>query len=390
MERNKHRSSAPFHFPTWAEIDLTAIRHNVRVLQEHAGPGVEIIAVVKANAYGHGAGPVSRAALEAGARSLAVARVEEGVALREAGLAAPIMVMGYALPVQATAIVAHRLTPTVNTLALAGALSRAAAGQPQPWLVYLKVDTGMGRFGLLPDEVVPFARALRTHPNLQLAGLWTHFAVADEADKTYTRWQIQRYQEVVAALEAAGINIPCRIVANSAALLDLPEVHLDAGRVGIALYGLYPSPEVSRAVALRPALSLKARLGRVRVLPAGSDISYGRTYTTAREMPVGLVPVGYGDGYPRALSNRGQVLVGGRRVPIVGRVCMDQFMVDLTTVPQAQQDDEVVLIGAQGSERISAEQVASWLGTINYEVVTAISARVPRVYVDKEMAASYQ
>jgi len=388
LERNKRHSSDPVDVPAWAEIDLTAIRHNVRALQQQTGPGVETIAVVKANAYGHGAVPISRAALEAGAHSLAVARVDEGVALREAGLTAPIMVMGYALPAQATTIVAHHMTPTVNTLALAEAVSRAAAGQPQPWPIYLKVDSGMGRFGLLPDEVVPFARELLTYPNLQLAGLWTHFAVADEADKTYTRRQIQRYQDAVAALEAVEIAIPRRFVANSAALLDLPDVHLDAVRVGIALYGHYPSPEVSRAVSLRPALNLKARLGRVRVLPAGSDISYGRTYTTARNMPVGLVPVGYGDGYPRALSNLGQVLVGGRRVPIVGRVCMDQFMVDLTTVPQARQDDEVVLIGAQGGERISAEEVASWLGTINYEVVTAISARVPRVYVGEDRAAS--
>jgi alanine racemase len=367
--------------PVWAEIDLGAIRHNVRALRTHLGADVELVAVVKANAYGHGAVPVSVAALEAGADSLAVARTDEGVALREAGISVPVMVMGYALPAQAEAIVAADLIPTVNTMALAEALDRVAAHRPAPLPVYVKVDTGMGRFGLLPEEVLPFARQLLTRRHLTLAGLWTHYAVADEADKSYTRMQFQRYKQVVGALEAEGITIPKEFTANSAAALDLPEVHLDAVRVGIALYGLYPSEEVSRHVSLRPALSLKARLGRVRVLPPGSDISYGRTYTTTRETPIGLVPVGYGDGYPRALSNRGQVLVGGQRVPIVGRVCMDQFMVDLTTVPGAAEDDEVVLIGRQGDEVISTEEVASWLGTINYEVVTAISARVPRVYV---------
>ncbi|NOZ06797.1 MAG: alanine racemase [Chloroflexi bacterium] len=369
--------------PAWAEIDLSAIRHNVRALQNHAGSHVEIIAVVKANAYGHGAVPVSRAALDAGARSLAVARVSEGVALRQAGIDAPIFVMGYALPAEAESIVTHDLSPTVNTIALADSLEQLAVQHTRRLAVYLKVDTGMGRFGLLPDEVLPFAQQLLQRPHLRFSGLWTHFAVADEADKEYTHRQFQRYRQTVAILEDAGIPVPRKFTANSAAILDLPEMHLDAVRAGIALYGLYPSPHVSQDVALRPALSLKAHLGRVRKLPPGSDISYGRTYTTSRETPVGLVPVGYGDGYSRALSNRGKVLVRGHRVPIIGRICMDQFMVDLTTAPHATQDDEVVLIGSQGGERISAEEVASWLGTINYEVTTAIAARIPRHFVGR-------
>jgi len=367
--------------PAWAEIDLGAIRHNVHALQDHVGPHVEIIAVVKANAYGHGAVPVSRAALAAGARSLAVARVSEGVALRQTGIDAPIFVMGYALPAEAEAIVTHDLVPTVNTLSLADALEGHAAQRARRLPVYLKVDTGMGRFGLLPDEVLPFARQLLQRAHLLFSGLWTHFAVADEADKGYTHRQFQRYRQTVADLEAAGIAVSRKFTANSAAILDLPEMHLDAVRAGIALYGLYPSPDVSHDVALRPAFSLKARLGRVRKLPPGSDISYGCTYTTKRETPVGLVPVGYGDGYPRALSNRGEVLVHGHRVPIIGRICMDQLMVDLTAVPHAAQDDEVVLIGSQGDERIPAEEVASWLRTINYEVTTAIAARIPRHFV---------
>jgi len=238
-----------YETPVWAEIDLGAIRHNVRVLQDRVGPNVQLIAVVKANAYGHGAVAVSRAVLDAGASSLAVARVSEGVALRRAGITAPILVMGYSLPAEAGAIVADKLSPTVNTLALADALEHFAAQQSDTLPVYLKVDTGMGRFGLLPDEVLPFARNLQSRSHLHLAGLWTHYAVADEADKSYTWLQYRRYRQVVDTLESAGITLPQKFTANSAAILDLPDVHLDAVRAGIALYGLYPSQEVAGRAA---------------------------------------------------------------------------------------------------------------------------------------------
>jgi alanine racemase len=368
-------------FSVWAEIDLDAIVHNVAALKRHVGDRVAIMAVVKSNAYGHGAEPVARAALESGAAWLAVNRIGEGVALRQAGIGAPILVMGYSPAASAPAAVEGDLALTVTDLALAEALSATAgrAGKTVP--VHVKVDTGMGRFGLAPEEVVDFARALGRLPGLTLQGLFTHFAVADQADKSYTRRQFATYSQVSASLEAAGIPVPVRHVANSAATLDLPEMHLDAVRVGIAMYGLRPSQEVEPAVALRPALALKSRVGQVRRLPAGSSISYGRTFITERPSTMALISCGYGDGYARLNSNRGVVLVRGRRAPIRGRVCMDQFVVEVPDSAGVLRNDEVVLIGQQGDDRLSAEEVASWAETINYEVTTQLLPRVPRLYL---------
>jgi len=369
------------HHLTWAEVDLDAIAHNARGLKERAGEGTELMAVVKANAYGHGAVPVARTALENGASRLAVNRVLEGVELRQAGLTAPILILGYSLPGEAETIVRWDLTPTVTTVEGALALSAMSDRQGKVTPIHVKVDTGMGRFGLLPDEVVPFVRRIAKLPGLKLEGLFTHFAIADLADKTYTCRQFDRYMQVVRQLEDAGFTIPLKHVANSAADLDRPEMHLDMVRCGIALYGLRPSDEVEPAIPLKPAMALKSRVARVRTLPPGSSISYGCTYTTTRPTPVALVPVGYGDGYHRILSNKGSVLIGGKRAPIVGRVCMDQFVVDVTGHEGVRQDDEVVVFGRQGEEEISAEEVAALAGTINYEVVTSILPRVTRVYL---------
>ncbi|NIO68966.1 MAG: alanine racemase, partial [Anaerolineae bacterium] len=366
---------------TWAEVDLDAIAHNARGLKERAGEETELMAVVKANAYGHGAVPVARTALENGASRLAVNRTLEGVELRQAGLTAPILILGYSLPSEAETIVRWDLTPTVTTVEGALALSALSDRQGKVTPIHIKVDTGMGRFGLLPDEVVAFVRRIAELPGLKLEGLFTHFAVADLADKTYTRRQFDLYMWVVRQLEEAGFAIPLKHVANSAATLDLPEMHLDMVRCGIALYGLRPSDEVEPAIPLKPAMALKSRVARVRTLPPGSSISYGCTYTTTRPTPVALVPVGYGDGYHRILSNKGSVLIGGKRAPIVGRVCMDQFVVDVTGIEGVRQDDEVVVFGRQGEEEISAEEVAALAGTINYEVVTSILPRVTRVYL---------
>jgi alanine racemase len=369
------------HHLTWAEVDLDAIAHNARGLKERAGEGTELMAVVKANAYGHGAVPVARTALENGASHLAVNRTLEGVELRQAGLTAPILILGYSLPSDAETIVRWDLTPTVTTVEGALALSAMSDRQGKVTPVHVKVDTGMGRFGLLPDEVVPFVRRIAELPGLKLEGLFTHFAVADLADKTYTGRQFDRYMQVAQQLEEAGFTLPLKHVANSATNLDLPEMHLDVVRCGIALYGLRPSDEVEPAIPLKPAMALKSRVARVRTLPPGSSISYGCTYTTTRPTPVALVPVGYGDGYHRILSNQGSVLIGGKRAPIVGRVCMDQFVVDTTGIEGVRQGDEVVVFGRQGEEEISAEEVAALAGTINYEVVTSILPRVTRVYL---------
>ena len=369
------------HHLTWAEVDLDAIASNTRRLKEYVGERTELMAVVKANAYGHGAVPVARTVLANGASRLAVHRVIEGVELRRAGLTAPILVMGYSLPGEAEAIVRWDLTPTVTTVEGALALSAMSERQGKVTLVHVKVDTGLGRFGLLPDEVVAFVRRIARLPGLKLEGLFTHFAAADSADKTYTRRQFDLYMQVVRQLEEAGFAIPLKHVASSAATLDLPEMHLDMVRCGIALYGLRPSSQVEPAIPLQPAMALKSRVSRVRTLPPGSSISYGCTYTTTRPTPVALVSVGYGDGYHRLLSNKGSVLIGGQRAPIVGRVCMDQFVVDVTGIERVRQDDEVVVFGRQGEAEISAEEVAALVGTINYEVVTSILPRVTRVYL---------
>jgi alanine racemase len=366
---------------TYIEVDLEAIAHNVRAIKRHVGPRVALMAVVKANAYGHGALEVARTALQHGASRLAVARAAEGVHLREAGITDPILVMGYTLIHDIEEAVAHHLTLTVNDMASAETVSALAGRLGRAVPIHVKIDTGMGRFGLLPDEVLPFVDRLAALPGVWVEGLFTHFAVADLADKEYTRHQFRVFQRVRAQLEAANHRIPICHVANSAATLDLLEMHLDAVRAGIAIYGLRPSSEVDPAVPLRPALSLKGHVTRVRTLPAGASISYGRTYVTPRAMPVALIPVGYGDGYHRLISNRGAALINGQRAPIVGRVCMDQLVVDVSQTGPVAVNSEAVLIGRQGESCITAEEVATWAETINYEVTTALLPRVPRLYL---------
>lgn len=365
---------------TWAEIDLEAIAFNVRQFCEHIGPGAEVIAVVKANAYGHGAVRVAQAALEAGARRLAVHRDTEGVELRQAGIKADVMIMGYTPPDGADLIVEHRLTPSLITPEFAQALSARAVAAGVKIPVHIKVDTGMSRYGLLPEEVTGFAQAIRSLPGIMIEGLFTHFATADAFDQTYVRQQLAQFKQVLAALYQAGIQPRLVHACNSAAAMKLPEAHFNAVRPGIAMYGMNPSSEWEPVFEIRPALTLKSLVSRVRELPVGAGVSYGRTFITQRPTRVALVPVGYGDGYHRILSNKGQVLVRGRRAPILGRVCMDQFVVDVTDIPDVQQDDEVVLVGRQGEAQILAEEVAGWAGTINYEVTTSFLPRVQRLY----------
>jgi alanine racemase len=366
---------------TWAEIDLDAIAENVSAFQRHVGEKVEVIAVVKANAYGHGAVPVARTILGAGAASLAVHRAIEGIELRQAGIKAPILLMGYTPPDGARLVVEWELTPSMMTFEFAQVLSAyaSAVGIIQP--VHVKIDTGMNRYGLMPEEVVDFFQAVGRLPGIFVEGLFTHFATADWVDQTHTRQQLAVFNQVLQALRQAGFELPLVHAANSAAAMYLPESHFNAVRPGVALYGMHPSNEQPPAFSLRPALSLKSRVTRVRELSPSSGVSYGRTFLTTVPTQAVLVPVGYGDGYSRSLSNKGVVLIGGQRAAIIGRICMDQFVVNISGIQGVQQDDEVVLIGEQGGERILAEEVASLAGTINYEVTTALLPRVVRVYL---------
>lgn len=370
-------------FPTWIEVDLGAVRHNVRLLRSLLAPGVELVAVVKANGYGHGAVPVARAALEAGATRLAVARADEGLALRAAGIEAPIWVLGFVPERAAPICVQAGLTVTVARHTQATVLAAAARALGRmPLRVHLKVDTGLSRYGVLPEEAVPLAQAIVAHPELHLEGLWTHYAVAEQPDHPYTARQLAAFERVRTELAAIGLHPPILHTANSAAILR-GTGHFNCVRAGLTLYGLQPEPGVTVHPDLLPALTWKARLARVRTLAPGTSVSYGCTFTATRRTRVALVPAGYGDGYPRLLGNgRGAVLIKGERCPILGRVCMDNVVVDVDHVPTATEDEEVVLLGRQGADCISAEELAEWEGTINYEVVTRILPRPPRIYLE--------
>lgn len=365
---------------SWAEIDLDAIAFNIRAFKRQVGDKVMVIAVVKANAYGHGAIPVAEAALEAGAGMLAVHRMIEGVELRKAGLRAPTLILGYTPPDGADWVVDHQLTPSLTTWEFAQALSSRAIAQGAIVPVHIKVDSGMSRYGLLPGEVLEFLAAIAALPGLRLEGLFTHFATADESDQNHACQQLAVFKDVQAAARQAGFEFPLLHAANSAALMTLPEAYFDAVRPGIAMYGLNPSNEWSPPFEIRPALTLKSLVSRVRWLSPGAGVSYGRTFVASQPILAALAPVGYGDGYHRILSNTGYVLIRGQRAPILGRVCMDQFVVDVSAIPGVQQNDEVVLVGKQAGASIRAEQIAALAGTINYEVTTSLLPRVARLY----------
>jgi alanine racemase len=366
----------------WVEIDLGAVRDNVAALARVAQPAA-VMAVVKADGYGHGAEPVARAALDAGATWLGVALVEEGVSLREAGIDAPILVLSEPVPEAAAAVVAHRLTPVVYTPAGIDALAKAVAdvGAAEPLAVHLKVDTGMHRVGAATTDAVALARRVADRSELELAGVLTHLAVADEPDDPYTPEQLARFATVLADLDAAGLRPAVVHAANSAGLLAFPDARFDLVRAGIAVYGIPPAPELAGVAPLRPALALKARVSHVKVLDAGSRLSYGLRYRLDRPARIATVPIGYADGVPRNLAAvGGEVVVGGRRRPVAGTVTMDQLMVDVGD-DEVAVGDEVVLIGRQGAASVTAQEWADRLGTIAYEIVCGIGPRVPRRYV---------
>ncbi len=361
---------------TWAEVDLSAIKANIRYFLERTG--TQVMAIVKANAYGHGALPVAQAALDAGATWCGVARVKEALELRQAGLNCPILILGYPPENSYQEMIAERVSMTVWDLNQVRAISAAATQVNQPAHLHLKVDTGMSRLGIPPSDASALIQAAAQLPNVQIEGLFTHFARADEDDQSPSDHQEALFHSLLDRLDAAGIQIPLIHAANSAASLTRPAVYFNCVRVGIAMYGLHPSAECPLPSGFRPALRWKTVIAQVKTLPPGRGVSYGHEYTTTRSERIGTLPVGYADGFRRTAGN--QVLVRGQLVPVVGRVTMDQIMVQLDAVPEARQGDEVVLIGEQDGSRITAEEVAARWGTINYEVTSGISHRVPRVY----------
>ena len=382
------------HPLTWAEIDLSAYAHNIRELKRIARPPARLMAVVKANGYGHGAVEVAREAISNGAENLAVARINEAIPLREAGLEVPILIFGYSSPDLAPLIIEYELTQTVYALSTAKALAEHAVRHGKKINVHLKVDSGMGRLGLLlastngnPDknaiqDTVRTIKSITRLPGLTVEGIFTHFATADSADKSYANIQLNRFKELLNHLQKEGLEPPLRHAANSAALIDMPQSHLDMVRPGIATYGLHPSDEVNQSIIdLKPVMTLKSRVIHIKEVAAGFNISYGITFQTKHHTTIATVPVGYADGFNRLLSSRGHMLVHGRRVPIVGRVCMDLTMLDIGGVADVALEDEVVVFGRQGNETVTADEIASDLDTINYEVVSTITGRVPRVYL---------
>jgi alanine racemase len=379
----------------WAEIDLKAIAHNVAELRRITQPEARLMAVVKADGYGHGAIEIAQCALQNGAATLGVARIEEGIRIRQAGIQTPILIFGYTLPEQVADLLEYDLTPCVYAAASARNFSRRAASLGKKIKAHLKVDTGMGRLGQLPQnfrsdnstaiaaDALEETRTIAALDGLELEGICTHFATADSKDKTDAEKQLHLFITYLKRLQQAGLNPPVRHAANSAALIDMPQSHFDMVRPGIAIYGLYPSDEVQKnKVSLKPAMALKARIIHLKKVPAGFKVSYGGTHETQRPTTIATVPVGYADGLNRQLSNRGQMLVHGQRVPIIGRICMDLTMLDVGSIENVQVGDEAVIFGQQNNETLTVDEMAALLNTINYEIVSTITARVPRVYLE--------
>jgi alanine racemase len=368
--------------PVWAEIDLAAFRHNIETLSAIARPA-QLMAVVKGYAYGHGNPQCAQDALEAGATRLGVARVAEAFHLRESGITAPIHVFTEPPPEAAKTIVEHALTATVYTQEFAEELGRAAVQEGTSVPVHVKLDTGMHRVGLSPDDALDAISRMRNVDGISIEGAWTHLAVADVPDHPFTHKQLDLFDDLVGKIEAGGTPLAFKHVANSAATLSLAEAKYDLVRCGVACYGLWPGEQLVGAADLRPVMSLKARINMVKRVPAGEGLSYGLSYELDRPGQVVTVPAGYADGYDRRLSGTGDVLIEGKRYRVSGTVCMDQFMVDVGSSEFAS-GSVATLLGSDGAERVTAEELATLVGTINYEVTARIPSRVPRVYLNTE------
>lgn len=373
--------------PTWIEVDLDALAWNLKAVQTHLSSRCRIMAVVKADAYGHGAVPVCRRLEAEGVDALGVATTEEGLVLREAGLKAPILVLGPADADQISAMVDASLTPAISSAGSLDAVIAVGTKRSCRIPIHLKVDSGMGRLGLLPDQLPAALELLsRARDRVLLEGVFTHLACADDPDDPFTRAQIEMFDGILARVRDAGFKPQAVHAANSGAILHYPEAWFDTVRPGILLYGAHPSPR-SRRLDLKPVLSFRSRLVQVKELPAGSSVGYGRAFVTKRPGPIGIVPAGYADGLSRALAETGGALVHGHLVPYAGRISMDYATLDLAPVPGARVGDEVVLLGRQQEQTISADSFASWAGTIPYEALCGIGPRVPRLYLQAGVLA---
>ena len=360
----------------WAEINLSAVRHNLTEIRRHIQPSAKLCVVVKANAYGHGAVEVSKVAVEIGADFLAVATIEEGLQLRRAGFNLPILILSL-IPYDAAEIaVENKLTATVSDFELAKKISAAAVKFDTQAKIHLKIETGMGRIGIFPDDAIDIAEKISKLPNIEIEGVFSHFADADSSDKSFTLQQLEIFKNTCDKISERGINIKIRHIAESAAILEIPAAHLDMVRAGVITYGMYPSEFVKHTIEFQPVMKLVAKVAYVKEIPAGTSIGYGREYIAAKHAKIATIPLGYADGYIRAYKGF-HVEINGKIAPIVGRVCMDQFMVDVSEIPNVEIGNEVILFG---SEKISVDDAARHLNTINYEITCLVSNRVQRIF----------
>ena len=368
----------------WAEVDLDAIWENMVHMKENIAENTKILAVIKTDGYGHGGVPIAKMLEQLDFMfGYAAATYEEAHVLREAGVKKPILILGYTFPYCYEELIREEIRPAVYRRDTVEELAAAAAKVGQKAKVHIKVDTGMGRIGITPDEEgLEFVRFLIEHPELEVEGIFTHFAKSDETDKTSANHQLELFQNFIDKIQTElGITIPVKHCSNSAAILEMPQANMDMVRAGITTYGLYPSEEVSKdIVPLRAAMSLYSHIVYCKTIHAGQSVSYGGLFTATKDTRVATIPVGYGDGYPRSLSGKGYVLIHGKKAPILGRVCMDQFMVDISEIPEAMEGDKVTLLGMDGTERITAEELGELSGRFNYEFVCDLGKRIPRVY----------
>lgn len=367
------------HRPTWVEIDLDAIAHNIDQIIELTGNERKVMGIVKADAYGHGAVEVANILIDHGVKYLAVAILDEAIALRKAGIKLPILILGYTPGEQSEDIIKWDIMQTVYNIDMAYHLSKQAQKHNKQAKIHIKLDTGMGRIGFRDKhETIEAVKEISQMPLIEIEGIFTHYSVADQENKEYTISQFEKFEAICEALEDVNIHIPIKHTANSAATIDFEKAHLNLIRPGIILYGLYPSEEVLKErILLKPAMTFKTSIANIKSVSSNSSISYGRKHITKRESIIATLPVGYADGYSRMLTGSAEVLVKGIKAPVVGTICMDQCMIDITDIPDVKIGDEVILFG-QG---LSTEELAEKLGTINYEIICMVSKRVPRVYI---------
>lgn len=360
----------------WIEIDLQAVSHNLNFIKKFLKKNTKFMGVVKSDAYGHGIKEIARKLIERKVDYLGVASLEEGVIIREIDKNIPVLILGYTHPKFIKEVIRHNLTQTVWSKEMAEVLDREAKSQNKKVKIHLKIDTGMGRLGILPEEILSFLKEILGFSNLEIEGIFTHFSSAD-SDKDYTEYQFRRFLDVLKEIEKNKIFIPLKHCANSAATLKYPHMHLDMVRCGILLYGLSP---IEEKFDILPSLSLKTSLISIKEVPANSYISYGRNYLTKKKTKIGVIPVGYADGFFRSLSNKAEVIIRERKAKVIGTICMDFSIINLEKISEAEVGDEVVVIGKQGNKEITAEEIAKKIGTINYEIVCALSKRIPRIY----------